>query len=50
MIKIILGFALIAGLTFYLLTQGGDIDMGGEKHGIEAHEPAPKAPAAAPKQ
>jgi hypothetical protein len=45
MIKLILGFAVIAGLTFYLLSKGGDIDMGGEKHGVEAHETAPKAAA-----
>jgi hypothetical protein len=49
MIKIILGFVVIAGLSFYLLTKaGGDIDMGGEKHGIEVHETAPKAAASAP--
>ena len=49
MIKIILGFIVIAGAAFYLLTKGGaDIDMGGEKHGIETHEAAPKAAASAP--
>ena len=49
MIKIILGFIVIAGLAFYLLTKpGADIDMGGEKHGIEVHEAAPKAGSTAP--
>ena len=47
MIKLILGFAVIAGLAFYLLTKGGDIDMGGEKHGADTHEAAPKAAAPA---
>jgi len=47
MIKIILGFIVIAGLAFYLLTKpGADIDMGGEKHGIETDHPVAKAPAA----
>jgi hypothetical protein len=31
--KIIVGFILFAGLALYLLNKGGDIDMGGEKHG-----------------
>jgi hypothetical protein len=49
MIKIIIGFIVIAGLSFYLLTKaGGDIDMGGEKHGIEVHEAAPAKGASAP--
>ena len=55
MIKIILGFIVIAGLAFYLLTKpGADIDMGGEKHGAEAvhieeaKKDAPAAPAEAP--
>lgn len=43
MIKIIIGFLVIAGLAFYLLTKGGgNIDMGGEKHGVDTHEAAPK--------
>ena len=49
MIKIINGFIVIAGLSFYLLTRpGADIDMGGEKHGVETHEVAPKSSASAP--
>ncbi len=43
--KIAVGFAVFAGLALWLLSQGGDIDMGGEKHGAEAvHAPAEKAP------
>ena len=51
--KIIVGFILFAALALYMLSKGGDIDMGGEKHGAEAtHVPesaasAPAAPAAA---
>jgi hypothetical protein len=32
--KIIIGFIVIAGLALFLLSRGGDIDMGGEKHGV----------------
>ena len=46
--KIAVGFALFAALALYILSKGGDIDMGGEKHGIETtHDSAP-APVAAP--
>ena len=31
--KIIVGFIVFAGLALYLLNKGGDIDLGGEKHG-----------------
>lgn len=31
--KIVVGFIVIAGLALFLLSKGGDIDMGGEKHG-----------------
>jgi hypothetical protein len=48
--KIALAFAIFAGLALLILSQGGDIDLGGEKHGSEAvHAPEPaKAPAATP--
>jgi hypothetical protein len=49
--KIAVGFALFAGLGLYVLSTGGDIDMGGEKHGADAmhsETPAKAAPAAAP--
>ena len=32
--KLVVGFIVFAGLALYLLTKGGDIDMGGEKHGL----------------
>jgi hypothetical protein len=31
--KIAVAFVVFAGLALYLLSKGGDIDMGGEKHG-----------------
>ena len=34
--KIVIGFIVIAGLALFLLSRGGDIDMGGEKHGQRA--------------
>ena len=46
--KIILGFIVFAALALFVLSHGGDIDMGGEKHGIDTHAPAAaSAPAAA---
>ncbi len=38
--KLILGFIVFAALALFVLSRGGDIDMGGEKHGVEAHAPA----------
>lgn len=31
--KLVVGFIVIAGLALFLLNKGGDIDLGGEKHG-----------------
>ena len=31
--KIVVGFILFAALALFLMNRGGDIDMGGEKHG-----------------
>ena len=31
--KIVVGFIIFAGLALFLLNRGGDIDLGGEKHG-----------------
>jgi hypothetical protein len=48
--KIAVGFAVFAGVALLILSKGGDIDMGGEKHGAEAtHVPeaAPAMPASA---
>jgi hypothetical protein len=47
MIKLFIGFLVFAGLALFILSQGGDIDMSGEKHGIESHEPAASTAAAA---
>jgi len=50
--KLLLVFIVFAVGAVYLLMQGGDIDMSGEKHGSEAshmeesHAPASAAPAA----
>lgn len=32
--KILVGFIVFAGLALFLLNKGGDIDLGGEKHGM----------------
>lgn len=44
--KIIVGFAVFAGLALFILSKGGDIDMSGEKHGDTTHTET-AAPAAA---
>ncbi len=51
-----MGFIAFAGLALFVLSKGGDVDMGGEKHGADAvHSepakaaPAPEAPASAQK-
>ena len=45
--KIAVGFVAFAGLALFILSKGGDIDMGGEKHGAEAMSaPEPAASAA----
>ncbi len=46
--KIFLAFVAFAALALWLLSKGGNIDMGGEKHGAEAShaEPAKAASAA----
>jgi hypothetical protein len=41
--KYIVPVVIFIGLTLWLLSKGGDIDMSGEKHGIEV---APAASAA----
>lgn len=42
--KIGLAFAVFAAAALWMLSQGGDIDMGGEKHGADAiHAPAEPA-------
>jgi len=46
--KIAVGFIAFAGLALFILSKGGDIDMGGEKHGDTTHTPAPAAVVPAP--
>lgn len=37
--KIAVGFIIFAALALYMLSRGGDIDLGGEKHGrLEQHD------------
>ena len=43
--KLVLGFVVFAALALYVLSRGGDIDLGGEKHGDMSHT---EKPAAAP--
>ncbi|MET0333309.1 MAG: hypothetical protein ABW190_03485 [Rhizobacter sp.] len=45
--KIIIPVVIVVGLALWLLSKGGDIDMTGEKHGIEVSEPAASASAPA---
>ena len=46
--KLLVGFIVFAAVALFILKKsGGDIDMGGEKHGADAvHAPEPAAPAA----
>lgn len=48
--KMLVGFAIFAALAVFLLMKGGaNVDMSGEKHGVETSEPAAEvAPASAP--
>jgi hypothetical protein len=34
--KLIVGFIALAAIALYVLSQGGDIDLSGEKHGSAA--------------
>ena len=44
--KLLLGFVVFAALAMGVLMQGGDIDMGGERHAIDAtHAPEANPPA-----
>lgn len=38
--KLLVAFAVFAALALFILSKGGDIDMSGEKHGIDAHPQA----------
>jgi hypothetical protein len=42
--KIAVAFVAFAAVALFVLSKGGDIDMGGEKHGVDAlHAPEPAA-------
>ena len=46
--KLILGCVAFAAIAMYVLAKaGGDIDLGGEKHGVETTHTEPAKPAAA---
>jgi hypothetical protein len=46
--KLIVGFIAFAALALFILTKsGGNIDLGGEKHDVTAHEPAASEAASA---
>ena len=45
--KLALGFVVFAIAALFVLKKaGGDIDMSGEKHGVDSSHAAPAAPAA----
>lgn len=47
--KIALGFVVFAAAALWMLSKGGDIDIGGEKHEINVpHEPGGAASAPSP--
>ena len=48
--KLVVGLVVFAGLALFVIFKAGDkVDMGGEKHGVEAtHAPEPAAAASAP--
>lgn len=47
--KIVIGFIVFAALAMFILVKsGGNIDLGGEKHGAEAGHSEPAAAASAP--
>ncbi|HZY18791.1 MAG TPA: hypothetical protein VFE82_09930 [Ramlibacter sp.] len=47
--KIVVGFIVFAAIALFVIFKAGDqVDMGGEKHGVDSsHAPAPAASAAA---
>jgi hypothetical protein len=46
--KLLLGFVVFAVIAvFVLMKTGADVDMGGEKHGVDASHEAASQPAAA---
>ena len=48
MLKLLIGFIVFAALALFILTRsGGDVDLGGEKHSVEAPHGAASAAASA---
>ena len=46
--KLLVGFIVFAAVALFVLKKaGGNVDMGGEKHGIEVHSETASAPASA---
>jgi hypothetical protein len=43
--KLIAGFIVFAAIAMYVLSKGGDIDLTGEKHGVDSSHDAPKVEA-----
>jgi hypothetical protein len=46
--KLVIGFVIFAAIALWMLSKGGNIDIGGEKLGDDAHAPAVEAPASVP--
>nr|WP_316641133.1 hypothetical protein [uncultured Roseateles sp.] len=46
--KIALAFVVFAALALWVLSKGGNVDMGGEKHGVEVSQESPASAPAAP--
>jgi len=46
--KIVVAFIVFAGLALFMLSRGGNIDMGGEKHGDDAAHAAAAAASPGP--
>ncbi len=46
--KIAIGFVIFAGVALWILSKGGDIDIGGEKHEIHVPTPVPSPAASGP--
>jgi putative exporter of polyketide antibiotics len=45
--KLVVGFIIFAALALYMLSRGGDIDLGGEKHGLSNGHPSDACPGSA---
>ncbi|MFT3779337.1 MAG: hypothetical protein QM772_13875 [Ottowia sp.] len=43
MLKLIIGLVVLGVVLFFLMSKGGEIDMGGEKHGAGQPGAGPRA-------